>query len=32
MIASCAERVPEDQLEAQDGMINYVPQSSVYHP
>ena len=32
VIASCAERVPPDRLEVQDGMVNYVPHTGVYHP
>ena len=27
-----AERVPADRLEVQDGRVNYVPHTGVYHP
>ena len=27
-----AERVPADRLEVQDGKVNYVPHTGVYHP
>ena len=27
-----AERVPTDRLEVQDGKVNYVPHTGVYHP
>ena len=32
LISQCAERVPEDRLEVQDGKVNYVPHTGVYHP
>ena len=32
LISQCAERVPEDRLEVQDGKVNYVPCTGVYHP
>ena len=32
LISQCAERVPEDRLEVQDGKVNYVPYTGVYHP
>ena len=32
LISQCAERVPEDRLEVQDGKDNYVPHTGVYHP
>ena len=32
LISQCAERVPEYRLEVQDGKVNYVPHTGVYHP
>ena len=32
VIALCAEEVPPDRLGVQDGMVNYVPHTGVYHP
>ena len=32
VIDLCAERVPTDRLNVQDGRINYVPHTGVYHP
>ena len=32
VINRCAERVPEHRLKAQDGKINYVPHTGIYHP
>ena len=32
LIEHCAERVPQDRLGAQDGRVNYVPHTGVYHP
>jgi len=32
VIAFCAEEVPPDRLGVQDGMVNYVPHTGVYHP
>ena len=32
VIALCAERVPADRLKVQDGKVNYVPHTGVYHP
>ena len=32
LISQCAERVPDDRLEVQDGKVNYVPHTGVYHP
>ena len=31
LISQCAERVPDDCLEVQDGKVNYVPHTGVYH-
>ena len=31
IISQCAERVPVDRLEVQDGKANYVPHTGVYH-
>ena len=31
LISQCAERVPLDRLDVQDGKINYVPHTGVYH-
>ena len=28
----CAEKVPEDELNLQGSLINYVPHTGVYHP
>lgn len=32
LISQCAEKVPVDRLEVQDGKVNYVPHTGVYHP
>ena len=32
VIALCAEEVPPDRHGVQDGMVNYVPHTGVYHP
>ena len=32
LISQCAERVPQDRLGVQDGKVNYVPHTGVYHP
>ena len=32
IILQCAEEVPVDHLKAQDGKVNYVPHTGVYHP
>ena len=32
VIDQCAEKVPPDRLKVQDGRINYVPHTGVYHP
>lgn len=32
VIDLCAEKVPPDRLKVQDGRINYVPHTRVYHP
>ena len=32
LTSQCAERVPADRLELQDGKVNYVPHTGVYHP
>ncbi|KAL9966153.1 hypothetical protein ACROYT_G024179 [Oculina patagonica] len=32
VIDLCAERVPTDRLNVQDGRVNYVPHTGVYHP
>ena len=32
LISQCAERVPEDRLEVQDGTVSNVPYTGVYHP
>ena len=32
LTSQCAERVPADHLEVQDGKVNYVPHTGVYHP
>ena len=32
IILQCAEDVPVDRLKAQDGKVNYVPHTGVYHP
>ncbi|XP_038055409.1 uncharacterized protein LOC119727556 [Patiria miniata] len=32
VIPKCAERVPLDQLEVDEGKVNYVPHTGVYHP
>ena len=32
VIDLCAEKVPPDRLKVQDGRINYVPHTGVYHP
>ena len=32
VVALCAERVPADRLKVQDGKVNYVPHTRVYHP
>ena len=32
VIALCAEEVPPDRLGIQDGTVNYVPHTGVYHP
>ena len=31
LTSQCAERVPADRLEVQDGKVNYVPHTRVYH-
>ena len=32
IILQCAEEVPVDRLKVQDGKVNYVPHTGVYHP
>ena len=32
VIDLCAEKVPSDRLKVQDGRMNYVPHTGVYHP
>ena len=32
VVHSCAEKVPQDRLNVQDGKVNYVPHTGVYHP
>ncbi|XP_068756394.1 uncharacterized protein [Montipora capricornis] len=32
VIDLCAEKVPSDRVKVQDGRINYVPHTGVYHP
>ena len=32
LILQCAEQVPVDRLKVQDGNVNYVPHTDVYHP
>ena len=32
VITDCAEQVPPDQLNGQEGRVNYVPHTGVYHP
>ena len=32
LILQCAEEVPVDRLKVQDGKVNYVPHTGVYHP
>lgn len=32
VIENCAERVPLDRLNINDGQVNYVPHTGVYHP
>ena len=32
VISQCAERLPVDPLEVQDGNVNYVPHTGIYHP